>query len=127
MSCFELALYWDCRVDASNISAEVPGGKVELTGNVQSYSVRNAAVTAAWGVDGGREVDNMITVRFPPTFITPTEAEIETGAKRTLAWKPDVYGSDLEGRPGGSGDHCAHAPSHCRTPDSIGAVRAEER
>jgi osmotically-inducible protein OsmY len=88
-------LYWDYRVDASNVKAEVSDGRVELTGSVPSYSARNAAVTSAWGIDGVREVNNMITVRFPPTFVTPTDAEIETSARRTLAWNPDIHGSDV--------------------------------
>jgi hyperosmotically inducible protein len=88
-------LYWDYRVDASHVKAEVSDGRVELTGTVSSYSARNAAVTAAWGIDGVREVDNEIAVRFPPTFETPTDAEIEVSARRTLAWNPDVHGSDI--------------------------------
>ena len=41
-------LYWDHRVDASDVKAEVVNGKVTLTGNVPSYSARSAAATAAW-------------------------------------------------------------------------------
>jgi hyperosmotically inducible protein len=51
-------LYWDYRVDAFNVKAEVSDGRVELTGSVPSYSARHAAVTAAWGIDGVREVIN---------------------------------------------------------------------
>ena|GEM_PF-2507161 len=43
-------------MDASNVKAEVSDGKVELTGNVSSYSARNAAVTAAWGINGVKKV-----------------------------------------------------------------------
>ena len=89
-------LYWDYRVDASNVKAEVSDGKVELTGNVSSYSARNAAVTAAWAINGVKEVNNMITVLLPPAIAVPPDAEIETSAERTLAWNPDLYGHDIE-------------------------------
>jgi len=89
-------LYWDYRVDASNVKAEVSDGKVTLSGTVPSYSARSAAVTAAWGIDGVNEVTNLLTVQFPPTFVVPTDAEIKTSADRTLAWNPDVYSTDID-------------------------------
>lgn len=89
-------LYWDYRVDASNVKAEVSDGKVTLTGSVPSYSARNAAVTAAWGLDGVRDVTNLLAVRFPPTFDVPTDVEIKNSAERTLAWNLDVYNADID-------------------------------
>ena len=88
-------LYWDYRVDASGVKAEVSNGKVTLTGTVPSYSARNAAATAAWGIDGVSEVINLLSVRFPPTYAIPTDAEITTSAERALAWNPDVYSEDI--------------------------------
>jgi osmotically-inducible protein OsmY len=51
---------------------------------------RNAAAAAAWAIDGVREVDNLVTVRFPPDFGVPTDAEIATSVERSLAWNPDI-------------------------------------
>jgi len=89
-------LYWDYRVDASDVKAEVSDGKVTLTGTVPSYSARSAAAAAAWGIDGVGGVTNLLTVRFPPTYVVPTDAEIKTSAERTLAWNPDVYSADID-------------------------------
>lgn len=88
-------LYWDYRVDASSVKAEVSNGKVTLSGTVPSYSARNAAATAAWGIDGVSEVTNLLSVRFPPTYTIPTDAEITASAERALAWNPDVYSEDI--------------------------------
>jgi osmotically-inducible protein OsmY len=89
-------LYWDYRVDASNVKAEVSDGKVRLTGTVPSYSARNAAVAAAWGIDGVGDVTNHLTVRFPPAFVTPTDAEIGSTASRTLSWNPEVHDAAID-------------------------------
>jgi osmotically-inducible protein OsmY len=89
-------LFWDYRVDASNVKAVVSDGKVTLTGTVPSYLARNAAVTAAWGIDGVNEVTNLLTVRFPPALVVPTDAEIKISAERTLTWNPDVYSADID-------------------------------
>jgi osmotically-inducible protein OsmY len=89
-------LYWDYRVDTSDVKAEVSDGKVTLTGTVPSYSARSAAAAAAWGIDGVGGVTNLLTVRFPPTYVVPTDAEIKTSAERTLAWNPDVYSADID-------------------------------
>lgn len=88
--------YWDYRVDASDVKAEVSDGKVTLTGTVPSYSARGAAATAAWGIDGVSEVTNLLAVRFPPTYAVPTDSEIKTSAERTVALNPDVYSADIE-------------------------------
>jgi osmotically-inducible protein OsmY len=89
-------LYWDYRVDASDVKAEVSDGKVTLTGTVPSYSARSAAAAAAWGIDGITGVTNLLTVRFPPAYVIPTDAEIKTSAERTLAWNSDVYSTDID-------------------------------
>jgi osmotically-inducible protein OsmY len=89
-------LYWDYRVDASNVKAEISDGKVTLTGTVPSYSARAAAVNTAWGINGVQEVTNLLTVHFPPSFAVPTDEEIKTRAERTLSWNPEVYSIDID-------------------------------
>jgi osmotically-inducible protein OsmY len=89
-------LYWDYRVDASSVKAEVSDGKVTLTGTVPSYSARSAAAAAAWGIDGVGGVTNLLTVRFPPSYVVPTDAEVKISAERVLAWNPDVYGAEID-------------------------------
>jgi hyperosmotically inducible protein len=89
-------LYWDHRVDAAEVKAQVADGKVTLTGTVPSYSARSAAASASWGIDGVKEVTNLLSVRFPTTFVVPNDVEIKTNAERTLAWNPEVYSADVD-------------------------------
>lgn len=56
-------LYWDDRVDASDISVFVENGRVRLSGTVPEYSARQAAYEDAWSIRAVRAVENGITVR----------------------------------------------------------------
>ena len=69
-------LYWDYGVDASDVKVEVSDSNVTLTGTVQSYAARGAAVSDAWSVRGVTDVDNLLSVHFLPTFAAPTDAEL---------------------------------------------------
>jgi osmotically-inducible protein OsmY len=89
-------VYRDYRVDASNVKVEVTNGQVTLTGTVPTYTAREAANTATWGIAGIKEVTNLLTVRFPDTFDVPTDAQIKRDAERRLAWNPDVYSVDVD-------------------------------
>ena len=60
-------LYWDNRVDASNIDVEVTDGAVTLRGTVPSYTIKEAALFDAWKVIGVKKVDNNCYVKFPST------------------------------------------------------------
>jgi hyperosmotically inducible protein len=55
-------LYWDYRVDASDVKAGVSDGKVTLTGTVPSYYARGRAHDSAAYTLGVLEVDNQIVV-----------------------------------------------------------------
>jgi hyperosmotically inducible protein len=89
-------LYWDPRVDASDVKIEVADGQATLTGTVPTYTAREAAATAAWGIAGVKDVTNLMTVRFPATFDVPTDAQIKSEAQRRLTWNPDVYSMDID-------------------------------
>jgi osmotically-inducible protein OsmY len=89
-------LYWDNRVDASSVKAEVSDGTVTLTGTVPSYSARDAATAAAWSIEDVTGVTNLLTVRFPSDFAVPTDDEIKTSVERTLGWNPDIYSLDID-------------------------------
>ena len=43
-------LYWDSRVDASDIHVEVTDGEVTLRGTVPSYATKEAALFDAWKI-----------------------------------------------------------------------------
>jgi osmotically-inducible protein OsmY len=55
-------IYWDSRVDASDIFVEVRDGHVTLLGTVPSYTARLAVESEALIVSGVAHVDNRLTV-----------------------------------------------------------------
>jgi osmotically-inducible protein OsmY len=58
------ALERDAKLQASNITVDTLNGTVRLTGTVNSWSERDAAVAAAWAAPGVIEVDDRVSVRF---------------------------------------------------------------
>jgi osmotically-inducible protein OsmY len=89
-------LFWDFRVDASKVKAEVSYGKVTLTGSVPSYMARNAAFDVACGIPGVKEVINLLRVAYSPISSVLTDVEIEGRIKDTLAWNPDIYSVGID-------------------------------
>jgi osmotically-inducible protein OsmY len=89
-------LYGDYRVDAAEVQVEVQGGEVTLTGAVPNLTARNAATADAWEIAGVKRVINLLTVRFPPTFIIPSDESVEDSARVMLAWNPAVYSEAIE-------------------------------
>jgi osmotically-inducible protein OsmY len=89
-------LYWDYRVDASNVKVQVSDGCVELTGTVRDFAARRSANADAWAIDGVREVSNLLIVRFPLDFEVPEDKEIESTAQMTLAWNREIYSADVD-------------------------------
>lgn len=51
-------------VDAQNISVEVQGEDVTLTGKVHSWSERHLAIDSAWGTPGVKNVKDKMTVIY---------------------------------------------------------------
>lgn len=89
-------LYWDNRVDASDVTVEVSNGTVTLRGTVPSYFAATSALNDAWAVLGVTDVRNHVTVRYPGTVKLPTDEEIRTDALNVLARSPDIVISDLD-------------------------------
>jgi osmotically-inducible protein OsmY len=89
-------LYWDYRVDASNVKVEVSDGEVTLTGTVRDYPARTAANADAWGIGGVKQVNNYLIVRFPPDFVAPRDDEIKSTVEMTLAWNRAIYSADID-------------------------------
>lgn len=88
-------LFWDYRVDSSDVKVEVKDSEVELTGTVPSFTAWNAAATAAWNIEGVSTVNNQLQVEFPPALEVPADDEIITNVRDTLAWNPEVYDLDI--------------------------------
>ena len=77
-------LYWDSRVDASEIEVEVDGNRVKLEGKVPNYSAKGAASADAWAINGVKQVDNFIDVEYPPSVSVPTDEEIKADIETSL-------------------------------------------
>jgi osmotically-inducible protein OsmY len=88
-------LYWDSRVDASNIEVEVEGGEVVLTGDVLSYSARQAATSTVWSIDGVTAVDNRLSVEYPSTIEFPSDAEVRSNIESILLWNTEIDSSEI--------------------------------
>lgn len=77
-------LYWDPRVDSSEVSVEVKNGSVVLKGSVPTYFARSAAYESAFRVEGVVEIDNRIKVLFPESYTPPTDDEIRHRVRKHL-------------------------------------------
>lgn len=86
-------LYWDSRVDASKVTAEVADGVVTLRGRVPTLADKFSAEADARLIDDVVAVENQIEVVQPE--ILPDRELIDT-VIRTLDWTPDLNASDLE-------------------------------
>lgn len=83
-------LYWDDRVDASNITVTVQEGYVLLRGSVPTYFVLQCAQEDALAVAGVAHVDNQIEIRYPETVQLPTAEELRGRLTTLLALNPDI-------------------------------------
>jgi osmotically-inducible protein OsmY len=88
------SLYWDVRVDASDVSVQVENGTAFLSGTVPSFAARRAAADDAWRVDGIHAVDSQLTVDYKVPL--PTDEEIQTGIKSVLLWSSAIDSSKIE-------------------------------
>ncbi|TFG32454.1 BON domain-containing protein [Candidatus Thorarchaeota archaeon] len=89
-------LYWDSRVDASDIHVDVNEGEVTLTGTVPSYGIKEASLFAAWKVPGVRKVNNNSFVRFPTTAKTLTDSQIEESIRKQLEWNDSTSRENIQ-------------------------------
>jgi hyperosmotically inducible periplasmic protein len=88
-------LTWDSRVDSSNIKVTVDDGEVTLTGTVPSYTASSIAWDIANSVSGVRDVENLLTIKFPSAFLTPSDEQIASNIEQMLAWNYDVNEEDI--------------------------------
>jgi osmotically-inducible protein OsmY len=91
-------LYWDNRVDASDIHVEVKDGIVALTGSVPSYGVKEAALFAAWKVPGVKKVDNNSFVKFPATAKLLSDSQIKESIEKQLTWNDSTSNENIQVR-----------------------------
>ncbi len=84
------SLYWDDRLDASNIQVSLEDGRVSLTGSVPSLPARQAAVDDALAISGVRSVECSLEVQHPPETTVPSDFEIRERTEQLLKWSPDL-------------------------------------
>ena len=89
-------LYWDSRVDASQIEVEVEGGRVILKGVVPNYHAKNAASSDTWTISGVKEVDNQIEVKYPASVTVPTDEQIESDIEKALEINLNIEAEDID-------------------------------
>ena len=82
-------LGWDPSVNASRIGVSMEGGIATLSGEVESYAEKVAALHAASRVFGVRGVADEIKVRLPD-YNERTDADIARSAANALAWTATV-------------------------------------
>ncbi len=88
-------LYWDSRIDASEVTVTVKNGVVTLEGTVPTYADLSAARSAAWRMEGVTNVTDHLTVRHISPPALPTDDEIRTAVENTLAWEPAIHEGDI--------------------------------
>lgn len=88
-------LYWDGRVDASEVNVEVRDGMVVLRGSVPTLIARHFAAADALAVAGTHGVDNQLTVRYPSTVVAPTDEQIRSNVEKVLEWSAEIDASHI--------------------------------
>ncbi|MFP4348434.1 MAG: BON domain-containing protein [Thermodesulfobacteriota bacterium] len=89
-------LFWDGRIDASDITVRVDGGIVTLSGEVPAFEDISAARDAAWSILGVVDVIDNLVVNFPTPPGPPTDDELEEMANNTLEWNTLIDASKVK-------------------------------
>ena len=89
-------LYWNSRVNVSDVKVGVSDGKVMLTGNVHSNSAKAAASKCAWLVSGVQEVDNNLKILFKKGVEPVTDKNITNAIEQMLLWNTDIVSTNIK-------------------------------
>lgn len=87
-------LYWDDRLDASEIKTEVKDGKVILEGKVPTYRSKIIASKDAWNVSKVKWVDNHLEVKY--LVKEPTDEDIVREVHNRLNWNQHLHPEKIE-------------------------------
>ncbi|MBD3339206.1 MAG: BON domain-containing protein [Candidatus Lokiarchaeota archaeon] len=88
-------LYWDNRVDSTDISVEVHNGIVKLHGKVPNYNAKGAASADARTIKGVTAVENDIKVEFAPSTFVPSDSEIKSNIESLFRLNYTLDAKDL--------------------------------
>ncbi len=89
-------LYWDDRLDASDVKVEVVDRTVRLSGSVPTYTARQAAEKDAWLIGGVTSVDNKLEVVYPSGFRQPEDSDLQADLSTALGWEPELRTADID-------------------------------
>ncbi len=88
-------LYWDGRIDASDVKVEVTEGVVSLTGTVTDYTAFRAADDDAWDIPGILRLDNRLIVQYPAEVRIPEDEKIVSHIENMFWWNPSLDESKI--------------------------------
>ncbi len=88
-------LYWDDRIDASDIEVKVNNNKVTLEGTVPSYRAKNAAFYDSAVVDGAFEVQNNLSVIYP-LVTTVADTEVKADVENAIITDTDLNSTKID-------------------------------
>ena len=83
-------LYWDTRIDASDVKVEVTNGVVTLSGTVPDYMGFRAAGNDVWDIPGVLRVDNRLMVRYPAEVSIPGKEEMVGLIENMIRWNANL-------------------------------------
>jgi osmotically-inducible protein OsmY len=90
-------LVWDPSVGRSEIGVAASGGVVTLSGQVDSYPKKTAAIKAAERVSGVRAVADEVTVKLLSSFVR-TDTDIAHKVAEALRWDTEVPDQKVKAR-----------------------------
>ena len=90
-------LRWDPRVGASEIGVAVKDGVVTLSGQLENFARKYAAVRAAERVSGVRAIAEGLTVRLPMAAAR-TDTELAHAVANALKWDVQVPDDHIKAR-----------------------------
>jgi osmotically-inducible protein OsmY len=89
-------LFWDSRVDSSNVKVEVSDGIVSLSGTLSSLAACNVALEDTFDVSGVRNVIDKLQVELTPDMSTFKDEEIKQHIESALFLSPEIVSINFE-------------------------------
>ncbi len=89
-------LFWDTRIDASDVNVSVSDGEVRLSGTLPTFAARKAAERDAMQVRGVVSVIDDTTVQTPAEVQMPSDEDILVNITNLLKWSASVSIKNVE-------------------------------
>ena len=90
------SLYWDNRVDASEVKVVVDDRSVILRGTVPNYAASEAALFDTWRIHGVTKVDNQLLVKYPSNVQILSDKQIAAAIIQQISWNDSTRTADIE-------------------------------